>query len=240
MPRAFIALALVVFLGGQVVAGQVRLTLGFESDPVGAPPMGATFSTIGCAYITNSPVWSGSQSLAVVSTGQVALVDWGTFYPDLFAGWYQQPGNLPITITVAARAAQTNATLDLLIGQGGPQTAARIRFTPQGNLVAVTADGAKQIAPYAADTWYRFEIGLRTAEPRWQMQVSDARGRNIAAVTNLPWADLALTNGVLFGFSFRAQDGGKLFVDDLRIQEVEPVEIKPWPRKLVTYPKENR
>jgi len=239
MKRLLILLTLAVFLN-HAIAGQVRLTLGFESDPVGAPPLGASFSTKACAYITNSPVFLGSQSLAVVSTGQVANADWGSFFPDCFAGWYQQVANLPLTVTVAARAAQTNAALDLFIAQCNQQTAARIQFTPQGNLVAVTAEGPKQLLPYVADTWYQFQIGLRTSEPRWQVKVFDAKGAILAAVTNLPWADLSLTNGVLFGFGFRAQGGGTLFVDDFRIQEVEPVETKPWPRKLVVYPKESK
>jgi len=114
-------------------------------------------------------------------------VDWGTFYPDGFGGWYQQPGNLPIKFVFAARAAQTNAMLDLFIGQGGQRMAARIQFTPQGNIVAITNGGTKPLASYAADAWYRFEIGLRTAEPLWWANVFDAKGTTIAAVTNLPW-----------------------------------------------------
>jgi hypothetical protein len=233
----FVAL---VLLAAPAWAGQVRLTLGFESDPVGAPPLGATFSTTGCAFITNAPVFTGSQSLAVVSTGQVAHVDWGTFYPDVFAGWYQQLANLPLTVTFAARAAQTNATLDLFIGQYNQQTAARIQFTSQGQIVAVTAEGVKPVMPYAAGQWYRFTVGLRTAEPRWRMDIADAKGLPLATAANLAWADLALTNGVLFGFGFRALEGGTLFVDDFRVQEVEPTKPKPWPRELVTYPKESR
>lgn len=239
MTRA-IGLLILSLAAGLAGAGQIRLTLGFESDPLGAPPLGAKLSAPGCAFLTNAPVFAGRQSLAVVSTGHVAHVDWGTYYPDLFAGWYQQPGNLPIAVAFAALAAQTNATLDLFFGQNGQQTAAHIQFAPGGQIVAVTAEGGKAIAPYVGGAWYRFEIGLRTAEPRWQVTVRDSQRAVIATVTNLPWADLALTNGVLFGFSFRAQDGGKLFVDELRIQEVEPVEIKPWPRTLVTYPKEPR
>jgi hypothetical protein len=106
--------------------------------------------------------------------------------------------------------------------------------------VAVTADGPKAVVPYHADTWYVFKVELWTAQPRWQMSVSDAKGSVVGHATNLPWADLALTNGVLFGFSFSAQNRGSLFVDDFRIQEVEPTEVKPWPRKLVTYPKESK
>lgn len=240
MRRAFIAFAVLVCLTLPAGAGQVRLTLGFESDPAGAPPLGATLTTKGCAFLTNASVFAGHQCLAVVSTGQVAQVDWGTYYPDPFAGWYQQPGNLPLTVTFAARAAQTNATLDLFLAQGGPHTAARIQFNSQGQIVAVTAEGIKPVASYLPDTWYRFVVGLRTAEPRWQVSVADAEGNPLVTVSNLAWADLALTNGVLQSFSFRAQHGGTLFVDDFRIQEIEPVETKPWPRELVTYPKESK
>src|ERR1043166_5569118 len=127
MKRLVTLCALAVFLN-HAYAGQVRLTLGFESDPVGAPPLGATLSQRGCAYITNFPSMLGAQSLAVVSTGQVANVDWGSYFPDCFAGWYQQVANLALTVMVAARAAQTNATLDLLMGQLNQQTAARIQF----------------------------------------------------------------------------------------------------------------
>lgn len=220
-------------------AGIVRLTLGFESDPVGAPPIGAVLNVKGCAFSTNAPVFSGKQSLAVVSTGQFARLEWGSYYPDLFSGWYKQVANVPMNVRVAACAAQTNATLDLWLGQNPQQqTAVRLQFAPNGLLVAVTADGPKTLAPYVPNTWYVFDVNLWTDDPHYQVTVSDRKGVPLATASNLVWFQTELTNSVLFGFAFSAQDHGTLFVDDLKIQDVEPTAKLPWPRTVVIYPKE--
>lgn len=235
-PRLFLS-AFGLLPSALAVAGMVGLTLGFESDPLGAPPLWAALSTKGCAYMTNSPVCSGKQSLAVVSTGQVALVDWssGVYIP--FGWWSAQGGNLPIQFKVAACAAQTNARLNLLVGRDSQNTAAHLQFAPGGSLVAVTAEGAKPLTPYTTNTWYVFDIRLWTSNPRYQVTVLDTKGTPLATATNLLWAQPALTNNVLLGFAFSVQGTGAFFVDDIFAREVEPVEEKPWPRKLVVYPK---
>ncbi|NUN92893.1 MAG: hypothetical protein HUU04_03830 [Verrucomicrobiae bacterium] len=231
-------LFLAFFLGSVALgaAGIIRLTLGFESDSVGSPPLGAGLNVKDCAWITNAPVLSGRQSLAVVSTGQLARVDWGTYYPDLFGGWYRQAGNVPVNVRVAARAAQTNAALDLWLAKDAQQTAVRIQFAPGGALVAVTAEGPKTLCRYAADTWYVFDATFWTETPRYDLVVSDRHGAPLATASNLAWFQPSLTNSVLFGFAFSAQDRGVLFVDDLMVRDIEPTEKLPWPRPLVVYP----
>ncbi|MCC7519369.1 MAG: hypothetical protein IT578_09315 [Verrucomicrobiae bacterium] len=229
-------LAFLLWPASLCMAGIIRLTLGFESDPVGAPPLGASLNVKGCAWITNGPVFSGQQSLAMVSTGQLALVDWGTYFPDLFGGWYRQAGNVPVNVRVAACAAQTNATLDLWLAKDAQQTAVRIQFAPGGALLAVTAKGSKSLGRYAANTWYVFDATFRTEVPHYDLTVSDRNGTPLATATNLVWFQPALTNSVLFGVAFSAQDHGTLFVDDLMVRDVEPTGKLPWPRPLVVYP----
>lgn len=231
-----LSLALLLWSASFCVAGIIRLTLGFESDPVGSPPLGASLNVKDCARITNAPVLSGRQSLAVVSTGQFVRVDWGIYYPDLFGGWYRQAGNVPVNVRVAACAAQTNATLDLWLAKDAQQTAVRIQFAPGGALVAVTAEGPKTLCRYVADTWYVFDATFRTETPRYDLVVSDRHGAPLATVSNLAWFQPSLTNSVLFGFAFSAQDRGTLFVDDLMVRDVEPTGKLPWPRPLVVYP----
>jgi hypothetical protein len=220
-------------------AGPVALTLGFESDPRGAPPFGAAVAPAGSTFLTNAPVFAGAQSLALVATGAYAQAAWNyDSYPDVFGVWNKQPFHIPMRLRVAARAAQTNATLDLWLGRDNNHTltAVRLQFAANGTLAAVCADGSKTLAPYAADTWYRFDVSFRTGDPRYAVAVGDAKGKPLATATNLLWFQPQLTNDVLFGFALSVQGPGKFFIDELRVEEAEPTEMRAWPRKLVKYP----
>ncbi len=240
MTRFTILLALALFLD-HATAGQIRLTLGFESDPVGAVPTGASVWPRGAAYATNAPVWHGRQSLALAAQGQGAHIEWPNWFGDVFGQFSEQIANPRRMVTCAAQAGQTNEPLDLLIGTCGTETAVRIRFTPQGSVVAMTADGPKPLlAAYRANAWYLFTIDLSTADPHYTVTISNDKGATLASLTNLPWLDLSETNAILMGFAFSAGGSGKLFVDDLRVQDVDPTTKKPWPRKIVEYPKEGR
>lgn len=197
----------------------IHVSENFDSMTVGSPPTGWSSGGLGSGLVavTNNLAVSAPNSLALVYTNSNGY--WTYALKSFSASYIPANSDRKVDVDFRVNFSRTNANEWILLQDSGGASFLRLRFTPQGELLADTNGfNAATVGTYTSNLWYDVNIHFVPMEQTYDVTLS-TNGTTIGSVNDLPMFSSLLFSTVYFQH-YGGSGGPIWYVDDVRVTSI--------------------